>query len=205
MTTTTTAHAATEGTGGARRLVAALNGRWHRRALWVFFGIVVAHWAEHLVQAFQIWVSDTPRPEARGVLGQAFPVLVKEEWLHYGYAVVMLIGLFLLRPGMTGRARTWWTIALGLQFWHHIEHLLLFVQAATDTPFFGKDMPTSVVQLFYPRVELHLFYNVVVFAPMVVAMYFHMVPPVSERSRSAACGCRLKAIDELSRLGPAPA
>ncbi|HEX7132073.1 MAG TPA: hypothetical protein VF228_05825 [Iamia sp.] len=203
--TTTTAEAATEGTAGARRLVALLNTRWHKRALWVFFGIVVAHWAEHLVQAFQIWVSDTPRPEARGVVGELFPVLISEEWLHYGYALVMLVGLFLLRPGMTGQARTWWTIALGLQFWHHIEHLLLFAQAATDTPYFGKDVPTSVVQLVWPRAELHLFYNAVVFIPMAVAMYLHTVPPASERSEPPACGCRLEAIDELSRLGPAPA
>ncbi|HEV7719699.1 MAG TPA: hypothetical protein VGO60_00355 [Iamia sp.] len=205
MTTTTTADAATEGAGGARRLVAQLNGPWHRKALWVFFAVVVAHWAEHLVQAFQIWVSDTPRPEARGVVGELFPVLISEEWLHYGYALVMLVGLILLRPGMTGQARTWWTIALALQFWHHIEHLLLFTQAATDTPFFGKDVPTSVVQLLYPRVELHLFYNAVVFVPMAVAMYLHMVPPVAERNDPVACGCRLKAIDELSHLGPAAA
>jgi hypothetical protein len=206
MTTTTTAEAATtEGTRGARRFVATLNTRWHKRALWVFFAIVVAHWAEHLVQAFQIWATGTPRPEARGVVGEFFPVLISEEWLHYGYALVMLIGLLLLRPGMTGQARTWWTIALGLQFWHHIEHGLLFVQAATDTPFFGKDVPTSVVQVFYPRVELHLFYNVVVFVPMAVAMYLHMVPPVSERSEPVACGCRLKAIDELSHLDPVAA
>lgn len=203
--TTTTVGTAVEDAGGARRLVTLLNTRWHKRAMWVFFGIVVAHWAEHLVQAFQIWVTGTPRPEARGLIGDLFPVLVKEEWLHYGYAIVMLIGLIVLRPGMTGRARTWWTIALAIQFWHHIEHLLLFVQAATDTPFFGKDVPTSVAQLAFMRVELHLFYNAVVFVPMAIAMYLHMVPPVAERSEPAACGCRLQAVDELSRLGPAPA
>lgn len=205
MTTATADAAATDGSGGVRGLIATLNGRWHKRALWVFFGVVVAHWAEHLVQAFQIWVSGTPRPEARGVIGELFPVLISEEWLHWGYAVVMLAGLLLLRPGMTGRARTWWTIALVIQFWHHIEHLLLFIQAATDTPFFGKDVPTSVAQLAFMRVELHLFYNAVVFIPMAIGMYFHMVPPVSERSEPAACGCRLKAVDELARLGPAPA
>lgn len=203
--TTATAHAATDSTGRARQLVDRLNGPWHRRALWVFFGVVVAHWAEHLVQAFQIWVTDTPRPEARGVVGELFPVLITEEWLHYGYALVMLAGLILLRPGMTGQARTWWTIALVLQSWHHIEHLLLFVQAASNTPFFGKPVPTSIVQLAWPRVELHLFYNVVVFVPMAVAMYLHMVPPMVERDDPAACGCRLRAIDELSRLGPATA
>lgn len=169
-------------------LLATLNGRYHKIALWLFVFIVLAHWAEHLVQAFQIWGLGWPRPKARGVLGMPFPWLIQQEWLHYGYAIVMLIGLLLLRPGFVGRARTWWTVALVIQFWHHIEHLLLLVQALSHHPFFGKPVPTSIVQLFVPRVELHLFYNAVVFAPMVVAMYLHMRPSRAER-RAMTCSC----------------
>src|SRR5439155_5613898 len=33
-----------------------------------------------------------------------------------------------------------------------------------------------------PRLELHLFYNTVVFVPMVVAMLYHLFPGESERS-----------------------
>jgi len=168
--------------------VAALNGRFHRLALNAFMVIVVAHWAEHLVQAYQVWVLDRPRPAARGVLGQIFPWLVTSEWLHYGYAVVMLIGLFLLRPGFVGRARTWWTIALVIQFWHHIEHLLLLIQAQTHTFFFGGTVPVSLAQLIIPRVELHLFYNSIVFIPMMVAMYLHLRPNDRER-QAASCSC----------------
>ena len=36
-------------------LLAALNGKYHRAALAAFAVVVVAHWAEHLVQAFQIY------------------------------------------------------------------------------------------------------------------------------------------------------
>ncbi len=32
-----------------------LNTRWHERALQVFMFVVLAHWAEHLVQAYQIY------------------------------------------------------------------------------------------------------------------------------------------------------
>ena len=124
--------------------VAAINGRYHRTALTVFMAIVLAHWAEHLVQAYQVWVLDRPRPEARGVLGQIFPWLATSEWLHYWYAIVMLVGLFLLRPGFAGRARTWWTVALVIQFWHHIEHLLLLIQAQTHVFFFGGTVPVNV-------------------------------------------------------------
>jgi hypothetical protein len=44
----------------------ALNGRYHRTALTVFMVIVLAHWAEHVVQAYQVWVLDRPRPQSAG-------------------------------------------------------------------------------------------------------------------------------------------
>jgi hypothetical protein len=175
-------------TPSRRFSIAAVNGRYHRVALNAFMVVVLAHWAEHLVQAYQVWVLDLPRPAARGVLGQAFPWLVTSEWLHYAYAIVMLVGLFLLRPGFVGRARTWWTVALVIQFWHHIEHLLLLVQAQTHTFFFGGAVPTSVAQAIVPRVELHLFYNSIVFIPMVVAVYLHLRPNDREL-RVTSCGC----------------
>jgi hypothetical protein len=168
--------------------VAAINGRFHRVALNAFMAIVLAHWAEHVVQAYQVWVLDRPRPAARGVLGQIFPWLVTSEWLHYGYAIVMLVGLFLLRPGFVGRARIWWTVALVIQFWHHIEHLLLLIQAQTHSFFFGGTVPTSVAQVIVPRVELHLFYNSIVFIPMVVAVYLHLRPNEREL-KATSCGC----------------
>ena len=102
-----------------------LNSQWHERALQVFMVIVLAHWAEHLAQAWQIYALHWPRPMANGVVGLFYPWLIKSEVMHYGYALVMLIFLFLLRKGFTGLSRKWWTVALVIQFWHHIEHLLL--------------------------------------------------------------------------------
>jgi hypothetical protein len=168
--------------------IGAISERYHLLALNVFMFIVLAHWAEHLVQAYQIWVLGRPRPAARGVLGQIFPWLVTSEWLHYGYALVMLVGLFLLRPGFVGRAKAWWAVALVIQFWHHIEHLLLLIQAQTHTFFFGGAVPTSVAQTIFPRVELHLFYNSIVFIPMVVAFYLHRRPNEREL-RATTCSC----------------
>jgi hypothetical protein len=168
--------------------LARLNGRHHRASLNVFLVIVLAHWAEHLVQAYQIWVLNWPRPKARGVLGEWYPWLVTSEWLHYGYAIVMLIFLFLLRPGFVGRARTWWTVALAIQFWHHIEHLLLLIQAQAGHNLFGKPVPTSILQLAFLRVELHLFYNSIVFIPMVIAVILHLRPNQAEQ-QAMACSC----------------
>jgi hypothetical protein len=165
-----------------------LNSQWHERALQIFMVIVLAHWAEHLAQATQIYILGWPRPKANGVVGLWFPWLITSEVLHYLYALVMLIGIWVLLKGFTGVARKWWLAALVIQFWHHIEHLLLISQATFHHNFWGRPVPFSVLQLVIPRVELHLFYNTVVFIPMVIAMYYHMFPPAEETER-AVCTC----------------
>lgn len=165
-----------------------LNTRYHKAGLLVFLVIVLGHWAEHLVQAFQIWVLGWPRPQAGGLLGLAFPVLVTSEWLHYGYAIVMLVGFVTLRHGFAGRSRTWWNTAMWIQVWHHFEHLLLLVQAMTGAYLMGAAVPTSIAQLVFPRVELHLFYNAIVFIPMVVAMVYHRRPRTAE-AELMRCAC----------------
>ncbi|MBW4721809.1 hypothetical protein [Saccharothrix obliqua] len=164
--------------------IAALNLRWHRLALFGYLVIVLGHWAEHITQAIQIYALDWPRPAAGGVLGLVFPWLVTSEWLHYGYAVVMLVGFVVLRHGFSGSARRWWDTALWIQVWHHFEHLLLLLQALTGAYLLGAVQPTSIAQLVFPRVELHLFYNAIVFAPMVVAMVLHR-----RRHSSDMCSC----------------
>ena len=39
---------------------ARLNTRWHERALQIFMVIVLFHWVEHIVQAYQVWVLHWP-------------------------------------------------------------------------------------------------------------------------------------------------
>jgi hypothetical protein len=176
-----------------------LNTRGHKIALNVFLLVVIAHWVEHLVQAFQIYVLGWTRPQAGGALGLAFPWLVKSEWLHYGYAIVMLVGFVVLRHGFTGRSRRWWDAAMWIQVWHHFEHLLLLLQALTGVYLLGKAVPTSIAQLVFPRVELHLFYNGIVFIPMMVAMVLHLRPTTEERAQMR-CTCAPKV-----KAGPVPA
>ncbi|WP_370943951.1 hypothetical protein AB5J62_33260 [Amycolatopsis sp. cg5] len=153
--------------------ITALNTKYHKPALALFAFVVLAHWAEHLAQAFQIYALGWKIPDARGVLGLPFPWLIKSEWMHYGYAIIMLVLLWMLRSGFDGRSRQWWNLALGIQFWHHIEHLLLLIQAQTGWRLGGGAAPSSIIQLFVPRVELHLFYNTIVTIPMIIAMVVH--------------------------------
>lgn len=171
-----------------RDLAEKLNVVWHERALQIFLVIVLAHWAEHLVQAYQIYVMGWPIPESRGVLGYWFPWMVSSEILHYGYALVMLIGLWILRTGFTGSSYTWWMISFWIQFWHHIEHALLQGQAIIGENLANSPVPVSLVQFIIPRVELHLIYNSLVFIPMIIGMYLHMFPPVGEEE-IARCSC----------------
>ncbi|MGC4080686.1 MAG: hypothetical protein QM736_00835 [Vicinamibacterales bacterium] len=170
-----------------------LNTDQHELALRLFMLVVLAHWVEHLLQALQIYVLGWPVPEARGAIGLFFPALIQSEALHYGYAVVMLIGLWILRTGFTGTVDCfWWTTALYIQFFHHIEHALLQVQAIIGHNLMGRPVPTSLVQLWVPRVELHLFYNTIVFIPMVIAMYYHLFPPATEET-TPQCSCAFHA------------
>ncbi len=169
-----------------RTILEKLNGPWHAQASLIFLAIVLGHWGEHIVQAIQVFVLGWPRELSRGVLGQMFPWLVTSEWLHYWLAIIMLVGLAILRPAYTGRSRAWWDAALVIQVWHHFEHALLLGQALTGKNLFGSKVPISILQLVVPRVELHLFYNGIVFVPMMVAMYYHIFPDTREMP---ACTC----------------
>lgn len=168
-------------------VLGALNSRGHRAALLVYAVVVVAHWAEHLAQAAQIYLLGWPRPAAGGVLGLVWPWLVTSEWMHYGYALVMMIAFVVLRKGFTGSSRRWWDTAMWIQVWHHAEHLLLLAQAVTGAYLLGAAVPTSVAQLVFPRVELHLFYNTIVTIPMIVALVLHARPRAADPV--ADCGC----------------
>jgi len=112
-------------------LRARLNGPWHRPALRIFSAIVLAHLAEHIVQAWQVYVLGYPLMEARGILGQWFPWLVHSEVMHFGYALIMLAGLWLFLPGFVGRARKWWLAALVIE-WDDGPHAKLGTKDILD-------------------------------------------------------------------------
>ncbi len=171
----------------ARRILKTLNGSWHTRAVFLLFAIVVAHWGEHVMQAYQVYVRHWSLPHAHGGIGLLFPWLVTSEWLHFGYVGGILAGLALLRPGFAGRSRAWWNAALAIQAWHVMEHTLLLGQAMLGHNLFGAPVPTSLVQLLIPRLELHLFYNAIGLIPMVMGLFYHLSPPVGERPASCRC------------------
>jgi hypothetical protein len=146
----------------------------------VFVAIMIAHWLEHIVQAYQVYALGYERHHAMGLLGQFYPWLVHSEWMHFGYAVLTWLGLVILR-GFSGSARVWGDTAVIVQIWHLFEHTLLFVQAQGGFTLWGANEPTSYSSWSGRGSKLHLFYNFVVTVPIVIAM----VVPRRGRSRAS--------------------
>lgn len=145
----------------------------HTQLLWLYMIIVFGHWLEHLTQIYQIYVLGWTPQEAGGVLGLWLPQLAASEVLHFTYNFVLFAGLLLLAAGFGGRARFWWRVTIGAQGWHLFEHTLLQIQWLTSYYLFGAVQQIGIGQLWIPRAELHFLYNLIVFAPMVIAMIAH--------------------------------
>jgi hypothetical protein len=93
---------------------------------------------------------------------------------------VLFLGILLLQPGFRGRAKRWWTAAMLVQGWHFIEHILLQLQWLTGYYLFGRTTQTSILQLWFPRIELHFMYNLLVFIPLMIGFYYYLYPPASK-------------------------
>jgi len=117
-------------------------------SIWLkaFLLVCLAHLSEHVAQAIQVYALDWPVHKAGGVLGLWQPWLAHSETLHYGYALVMVSGLWWFRDEFTGLARFWWLVAFCIQFWHHFEHVLLFGQVLVGENFLNLPQPISVIQ-----------------------------------------------------------
>jgi len=180
------------GPHGARSFLGKLNGPWHKWTLQAFMIIVIAHWAEHLVQAYQVYVLKWPLHQARGVLGQAFPWLVHSEVLHYGYALIMLSAFGAVARLCGSVARM---VARALVISSGITSSTRCSRVRSSRPDAVRGRRSHEHHpAVDPRLELHLFYNSVVFVPMMVAMYYHLfrAPPTPQRCGAGAPSIRTR-------------
>lgn len=127
----------------------------------VFLAVAVIHLLEHLAQIFQLYILHWSRPQCLGLLGLWQPWLVRSELLHYSLSLYMLIALYAYREYFKNK---WWSTAYYLQTYHHFEHVLLI----SGLVFWGT--PISIGGLWFPRIELHFFYNLMVAVPMAIAL-----------------------------------
>lgn len=169
------------------RLMDALNGRHHLRALSVYLLVVAGHFAEHVIQAWQFYVLRWHPSMAGGVLGLFFPQLARNEVLHISFNSLQLTGLIVLCPGFRAhkRAMRWWMAAIVAQSWHFFEHVLLEVQYLSGHYLFGAARQTSLLEFLFPRLQLHLTYNIVVLIPTLIAVALYLR---SRRSAAEALG-----------------
>jgi hypothetical protein len=139
----------------------------------IFGAIMIAHWLEHLFQAYQVYVLHMDRTCALGMLGMKYPWLIRTESLRYMFAIVTVWGIVYAGWNyfQSEFAAKIWVVALIAATWHLIEHFLLFGQAVTHSYLFGKTQPTSIIQLIVPRIELHLFYNSIITLLVVYALW----------------------------------
>jgi hypothetical protein len=155
---------------------------WFRRLLILYLVLIVTHFAEHVLQLIQAAFLAWPRPEAGGLLGLWSPQLLTNESLHFSYNLMQLLGLLVLSYHVTGRAQTWWRIAIVVQLWHFFEHFLLQSQWLTSIFLFNADKQTGVGELLLPRLELHFIYNALVFVPTMIGVYFYARNQMSRQS-----------------------
>lgn len=149
----------------------------HLRALGLYSLVVLGHFAEHVVQAYQVYILRWHPRVAGGLLGLYYPSLAQNEVLHIAYNSAQLTGLILLLAGFrrsSKAAQRWWNVALVAQSWHFFEHVLLQVQYLTGSYLFGAARQTSLLELFFPRVPLHLAYNLVALVPTAIAIGFYL-------------------------------
>lgn len=139
----------------------------------IFMALIALHWVEHLFQAYQVYVMHMNRACALGFLGMRYPWLIRTEILHFGFAMLTMLGMFYVgrKYFASDDAVKAWAIGFIWSIWHMIEHTLLFFQSVSGHYLFGHSAPTSIIQLLIPRIELHLFYNSIITYYIVKALF----------------------------------
>lgn len=152
-----------------------LNGTRHLQSLLLYLVIVIGHFSEHLVQVAQVYILGWQPRLAGGILGLWLPGLARSEVLHLTYNSLQLVGLILLWPGFKRKAKAWWTFALFFQSWHFLEHVVLQIQYLTGNYLFDASSQRSILEIFFPRIELHLVYNLIVVIPTLIAIAYRLL------------------------------
>jgi hypothetical protein len=140
----------------------------------LFMTICILHFAEHVTQLIELYVLHWSRPDCLGILGMFYPWLMRSESLHLAYALYMLWGLYHFRLKVNNH---WWFTAINLQKYHLVEHWILMIQLLAGYK------PTGIGGLWFPRIELHFAYNLMVLVPMLLAIKLKLKPSLSDRTK----------------------
>lgn len=166
-------------------LLAGMRKNWQVKVIVAFMVVAGGHFAEHLIQIFEYLVLGWPAKQSGGILGLWFPGLAASEYLHSGWNTLQLTGLILLWPlfRRKGKASLFWKLAMVAQSWHWLEHVLLQVQYLTGYYLFHAIKQQSILELFFPRIELHFVYNLLSFMPTLIAVLLYMYMELKKANR----------------------
>lgn len=118
-----------------------------------FIVLLFMHFLEHVVQMSELYILHWSRSNCLGLVGLVFPELVHNEILHWTQAVLTFFGfLYLYRLPVTTT----------LSLLHLLEHQILLTQYIMDYP------RCSIGQIFFPRIELHFTYNLVIMVSFLI-------------------------------------
>ena len=154
-----------------------LEARWKYQrygvfAIFALMGLLqLLHMVEHSVQVGQLVATSGDLSMSHGIFGQ-----LDFELVHFVTDSILWIGLGLLIMVMRGR-NAWLWVAFVAASLHEVEHLYLFWQHIFDTNFYlsggfsGIMGHHGLIGSFLDRPYLHYTYNLIVFVPMLIAIW----------------------------------
>ncbi len=155
----------------------------HYHWLALFYVLVVTqtgHVFEHVVQIVQIHFLGLSGPAARGVFGA-----LDIEVVHFIWNVWVVVAVALLLLPFRANAALWITLLIGL--WHAVEHVFIMsVYLSTGvagTPGLLSKGGAIAGGLPLLRPDLHLLYNLVETAPLIVAFIVQYRHTYAEETR----------------------
>ena len=155
----------------------ALEARWKYArygvfALFALMGLLqLLHMVEHSVQVGQLVATSGDLSRSHGLFGQ-----LDFELVHFVTDSLLWIGLGLLIMVMRGR-NAWLWVAFVAASLHEVEHVYLFWQHIFDTNFYlsggfnGIMGHHGLIGSPLDRPYLHYTYNLIVFVPMLIAIW----------------------------------
>lgn len=149
--------------------------KYARDALFTCFGLVVLlqllHMVEHTVQVGQLVATMGDLSRSHGIIGK-----LDFELTHFVADTTLWLSLGLLTVAFRGGNR-WLVVAFAAASFHEVEHLYLFWLHLSDNAFYlsggfaGIMGRNGLIGSPLDRPYLHYAYNLIVFVPMLIAVW----------------------------------
>lgn len=151
------------------------RSKFLRDSLFAGFGLLVIlqllHMVEHSAQVTQLWITNGALADAHGIIGE-----LDFELVHFLTDTMLWISLGLLVIIFRGR-NIWLCVAFAAASLHQVEHFYLFWLFHADNDLYlsggaaGIMGKNGLIGSPLERPYLHYTYNLIVFVPMLIALW----------------------------------